>query len=720
MDNINTICRNFSVKVSNFLDSNDFKHITAEQVDKMVETIQPKFNLSQKQNKYNDICFLRKQVVVDDFGYIHGPYESDNLLVESVHSDVECESDDYDDIADLYKDDDHSSLESLFSHQNRKMSDFSKPPVPLVHATTNSTLKTLSKEETEKSFYKTEVELHKYETILEKNFLTRFDEKMYKDDILLDNLEDSEDANIFIKFEYLKNIMEWNEAYIKCKSDYNKDALINHENKNSGYPNIDKKDHSSVSSSIFINKKIKDMNSMRKQNKKSDFKRFKFKKDKSDPDDYIINNKSILSEVHSVTRKAPRRKKLVKPNKPKFSSKNLKKQKLESEIKRSISITHNTSAKRSETSIILRQKSFKRAFESNVTNSTSKDLENKKITHYKNSDSSVSLLDLYCSDNENENLSLSINNDTFGGLNSPRLLRDDFFYNPTTKPMSSESFNWRHFKYSSNSGADVDENQNNESIGLSSLPDIDTEKSTQFGNNTDSSVIKTSKSNSSLNTAFFRRWKSPSKASTNQLNLGEFPVLYAKSKNEKNANKSLIKKLTEKLIMNKKESEIEEDQLNANLPFKSYKNEVGKKFRFFSEPTTSDADNEFNTNSSEIKQQYKVHMAKSRNETSSYYELSTGSSALSSIGFKEYLQHYNHAGVDSNKRSNHNINTLKTSVPKELLRSRGQHTDLYYQPKSLKEATTKTSTFRYNDPYLNSRYDQEGRRKPSENPFCNI
>lgn len=278
MDNINTICRNFSVKVSNFLDSNDFKHITAEQVDKMVETIQPKFNLSQKQNKYNDICFLRKQVVVDDFGYIHGPYESDNLLVESVHSDVECESDDYDDIADLYKDDDHSSLESLFSHQNRRMSDFSKPPVPLVHATTNSTLKTLSKEETEKSFYKTEVELHKYETILEKNFLTRFDEKMYRDDILLDNSEDSADANIFIKFEYLKNIMEWNEAYIKCKSDYNKDALINHENKNSGYSNIDKKDHSSVFSSIFINKKIKDMNSMRKQNKKSNLTRFKSKK----------------------------------------------------------------------------------------------------------------------------------------------------------------------------------------------------------------------------------------------------------------------------------------------------------------------------------------------------------------------------------------------------------------------------------------------------------
>ena len=720
MDNINTICRNFSVRVSNFLDSNDFKHITAEQVDKMVETIQPKFNLSQKQNKCNDICFLRKQVVVDDFGYIHGPYESDNLLVESVHSDVECESDDYDDIADLYKDDDHSSLESLFSHQNRRMSDFSKPPVPLVHATTNSTLKTLSKEETEKSFYKTEVELHKYETILEKNFLTRFDEKMYKDDILLDNSEDSADANIFIKFEYLKNIMEWNEAYIKCKSDYNKDALINHQNKNSGYPNIDKKDHSSVSSNIFINKKIRDMNSMRKQNKKSNLKRFKLKKDKSDLDDYIINNKSILSEVHSVTRKAPRRKKLVKPNKPKFSSKNLKKQKLESGIKRSISITDNTSAKRSETSIILRQKSFKRAFESNVTNSTSKDLENKKITRYKNSDSSVSLLDLYCSDNENENLSLSINNDTFGGLNSPRLLRDDFFYNPTTKPMSSESFNWRHFKYSSNSGADVHENQNNESIGLSSLPDIDTEKSTQFGNNTDSSVIKTSKSNSSLNTAFFRRWKSPSKTSTNQLNLGEFPVLYAKSKNEKNANKPLIKQLTEKLIMNKKESEIEEDQLNANLPFKSYKNEVGKRFRFFSEPTTSDADNEFNTNSSEIKQQYKLPMANSRNETSSNYELSTGSSALSSIGFKEYLQHYNHAGVDANKRSNHNINTLKTSVPKELLRSRGQHTDLYDQTKSLKEATTKTSTFRYNDPYLNLRYDQEGRRKPSENPFCNI
>lgn len=714
----------FSHKVSNSIDSNNFKHITAKQVDTMIESIKPKFNLDHKSNKFENTTSLHEQIFVDDFGFMHGPYESDNLVVNSSGSDIIFEEDDYNDITGLYTENDPSSISSVSTNQAERISQFSKDLVPLKYDTNKSKSKVYERKKAEESFFKADVELHKCETLLEKDFLTRFNEKMYMDDVLLGNIDLNLNSNVFIKFEYLKNIMEWNDTHIKGK-DINIHDISVHFKDNTTLQFDEFENNTQLvpvkDFKTFLDERLKATGSGRKESPAGTNRAFVLKQspseeDKSDPDDYIINNESISSGAYSITRRSPSRK-YMNINKHMHSIKRLEKQTHEHKlneklsVKRVISTSDKSSGGKSEKSAILRQRSLKRAIEANSKKGSSKKSAKEYVKNYENLKSDVSLLDLYANDDDEDEVVVSSKHST--GPGSPRLLPVNDEYNPVfSTPSQGLDLNNGISSHDTTFGT---ETQSTDSSILSSSPNTSTERSSPL-NTSSGSPLKVSKTGS-FKSLSLKKWKSTSKGSNEYLNVDEPPVLSAKSKSKKKTDKPLIKQITEKLVKNKKDTEIKEDPLKPILPSELQKNELEKEFRFPTDKnTTTDADDEYNTGSSDMKENYgpPVH-----NDTSSYYGTqSTVPSSLNtdvSRSTQQDLENHKHAKENTIEKIN------KIGIIPEIPqrgRSRSPRTSGEGRGRTYRSVEKpKKPDVHFNDPYLNMLYDESGHRRSSEDPF---
>lgn len=710
---MNSTIKSFSHKLSNSLDLNEFKHISAKQVDQMVNSVQPRFK-GKKPDSFEMLYPFSKEVLLDDFGCMHGPYESDNLVVDSSESPVSSDSDNYNDITDLYTDKEQYSVGTISTNQTERTSLFSKDLAPLKFTGTDVTFK--KNEAAGKGLSSNaEDELHKFETILEKDFLKRFDQQMYKEDVLFTELNSITGSDVFIKFQYLKNILELDDNYIESETFTTKDISVEAQNKNFIHMNTSSLDDN-FATTMFLEKFIGKAPSKNRSfkppsrkvlNKTSASKTGNMDNEDADIDDYIINNDSISSDSHKITRRVPT-KKLSKPN---SILPNIKKSETISKrnITRKISKSNKSSAGRSEASTILRQKSLKRAIDALSSKGSSKHKDMEYSPNYKILKSNVSLLDLYDSDSESTS---KFQNDSFNFESySPRLPMTDDIYNPISDALSNIGLEWQPWTNSSSSLNEFSDAQRTDTSLPSTSPNTDTEKSVSLtsGSQKQRSV---SKSASSLKLLPLNKWKSKAKASMEDLNKSEPPVLIPKAKAKKRTDKPLIKQLTEKLIKNKKESEIRDDPLKAILPAEVQQNDLEREFRFPSQDTTTDADDEFNTGSSEMGHNYAIPPRLGYNETSSYYGTQSTAPSFSNTSMNDVSQENYQNSRTMKERVADKINHIGTI-------SEGQGNENLYQSDNnqSRNFSNRTSTFHYNDPYMNLYYDEHGVRKSFEEPF---
>lgn len=713
---MNNTIKSFSLKLSNSLDLNEFKHITAKQVDQMVNSVQPRFE-SSKAESFEKLYPFSKDILLDDIGCMHGPYESDNLVVDSSESPASSDTDDYNDITDLYADKEQYSVGTISTCQTERTSYFSKDLVPWNFARNGTSFKKDGSDGTGLSL-DAEHELQKFETVLERDFLKRFDQQMYKEDILFTELNSITGSDVFIKFQYLKNILELDDNYIESETFTTRDISVDTQNRNFIHMNntcLDENSATNMTLKKFISKAPTKHKSFRPPSKKvinkiSASNTVNMEKEDADIDDYIINNDSISSDSHKITRRVPT-KRLSKPNSiwPNIQKSEMQKPGTISKrnITRNISKSDKSSTGRSEASTILRQKSLKRAIDALSSKGSSKHRDMEYSTNHKNLKSNVSLLDLYDSDSEGTG---KIQKDSFNfEPYSPRLPLTDDVYNPVSDALSNIGLEWQPWTNSNSSLDDSSNTYGTDTSLPSTSPNTDTEKSVSLtsGSQKHRSVLKSA---SSLKFFPLNKWKSKSKASIEDLNISEPPVLVPKAKPKKRTDKPLIKQLTEKLIKNKKESEIRDDPLKAILPAEVQQNDLEREFRFSSQDTTTDADDEFNTGSSEMGHNYAIPPRLAHNETSSYYGTPSTAPSFSNTSMNDVSQENYQSSRTMKKRVADKINQIGTisEGPRNAKKGDSYPSDI---------ELSRTSSFHYNDPYMNLYYDEHGARKSFEGPF---
>ncbi|KAL6932963.1 uncharacterized protein HGUI_00217 [Hanseniaspora guilliermondii] len=707
----------FSHKLSNSLDLNEFKHITAKQVDQMINSVQPRFK-SKQPDSFDNLYPFSKDILLDDVGCMHGPYESDNLVVDTSESAASSDSDDYNDITDLYTDKDMYSAGSISTNPTERTSYFSKDLVALKFGNDDAALRN-DKSTSSKVSLDAEHELHKFEKILERNFLKRFDQQMYKEDILFSELNSITGSDVFIKFQYLKNIMELDDNYIESETFTTKDISVELQGKNFIHMNSSLSE--SFPSSLYLNKFMSKPSakkcsfkppSRNVRNKLLASRTKNMEKRDADNDDYIINNDSISSESHNITRRVPTRRS-SRPNSILFNVKKSKVPKRGTNIKRNLSKSDKSSAGKSEASTILRQKSHKRAIDALSSKGSSKYRDMDYPTNYKDLKSNVSLLDLYDSDGEGKNKFQKVN--IVVEPSSPRLSKIDDEYNPITDALSNIGLEWQPWT-NSNSSLDEPEDSHRTDTSLPSFsPNTDTEKSISMASGSQK-LSSMSRTASSLKLLPLNKWKSKSKASTENLKISESPILISSVKANKRTDKPLIRQLTEKLIKNKKENEIKDDPLKPILPAEVQHNDLEREFRFSSPDMTTDADDEFNTKSSEMNHNYVIAPKLTYNETSSYYGTQSTAPSFSNTSINEEPQQDNQNNKTLKRRVADKISqigTISEASVKVDKPPNQSNIDLIKSETSLNKA----SNFRYNDPYLNLYYDENGIRKSNEDPF---
>lgn len=706
--------KSFSHKLSNSLDLNEFKHITAKQIDQMVNAVQPKFK-KKNSASFEKLYPFSKEVLLDDFGCLHGPYESDNLLVDSSESVASSDSDDYNDIPDLYADKEQYSVGTISTNPTERTSCLSKSLTPLKFFGNGTSSKNSDSDEKRLSL-NAEHELRKFETMLERDFLKRFDQQMYKEDILFTELNSITGSDVFIKFQYLKNILELDNNFIENESFTTKDISVDAQNKNFIHMNsfsLDKKFSTTKVFEKFVSKAPNQSRSFRSPSKKAVKKALgsndvNMEKENSDSDDYIINNESISSDSHKVTRRVPT-KRLSKPN---SILPNIKKSEVQNpgniskkHLTRKTSKSDRSSAARSEASKILRQKSLKRAIDA-LSSKSSKHNDLECSINYKNLKSNVSLLDLYDSDSEGIG-KIQKDNFTFESY-SPRLSMADDIYNPISDALSNIGLEWQPWTNSNSSLHEFTDATETDTSLPSSSPNTDTEKSVSLASGSQK-YPSVSKSASSLKLIPLNKWKSKSKASIESLNKSEPPILISKDKGKKKTDKPLIRQLTEKLIKNKKENELRDDPLKPILPAGLKQNVLEKEFRFGSPVTTTDADDELNTESSEMGQNYAIPPRLAYNETSSYYGTQSTAPSFSNTSMNDSSQEAYHNSRTMKGRVADRINQIGTISEGSM--KAGEGTEHQVDNDASKNTSTKKSAFHYNDPYMKLNYDENGVRK---------
>ncbi|XBW37727.1 hypothetical protein QEN19_003310 [Hanseniaspora menglaensis] len=311
--------KSFSQSIAESLHFSKLKYVTEAEIDQLLEKSNiyiknQKCSEDKKVSSHKLVDFYGIQSIIDEMGVVHGPYASDVLDLSAVEIPKQIANENYHqgDQSSIYSftpsidyaDKIDSELNVNF-HKNAF--DDVKPAAKKQSFRVLSNLRPfrVSRDQVVVSIYNSRITnnlydsadlaLSKHESALLKNFLMRLDEKIYNTEKCtgtLHRLQDdqipTDEDTVFMKYRYLKNILEWSDKNYKSKTFLNY-SLASIDQHPKAYATISSKNNGQRFKFYFLNK----------------IKKIKLQKKSRNYDDSI--NLSFKSSQLSVPKRNPSR-----------------------------------------------------------------------------------------------------------------------------------------------------------------------------------------------------------------------------------------------------------------------------------------------------------------------------------------------------------------------------------------------------------------------------